>query len=261
MSTSLRPDLPNPGLYALLLVVAVVLILVLYLFGQQPPGSPSAQWSAAIGVCLLLSPMLFSIFKRGGFSDSPPFWFVAHVLCASLGICMILFHVAGGNWFSPPGLVLFLLLFLLIQGVLLRTVISRNFSYLFARNSTSKGFVIPDTLDRARLSTTIANKIECLTLLDENASEALFSPNLRHWLTHPWLSYRYQSLVSTEAGIVGARQASGPLLAWSRRIHMIAALLFYAGLLTHIIIVLFFAGYAAGSAEIDWWYITDWGRR
>ncbi len=244
-----------------MIVVAIVLILVLYLYGQQPPGSPLAQWSAAIGAVLLLSPMLFSIFKRGGFSDSPPFWFITHVLCASLGICMVLIHVAGGNWFSPPGLVLFLLLFLLIQGVLLRTVISRKFSYLFARNSGSRGFVIPDALDKAMLSTTIASKIECLALLDENASEALFSPTPRHWLTHPWLSYRYQSLVNTEAGIVGARQAAGPLLAWSRRIHMIAAILFYAGLLTHIIIVLFFAGYAAGSEEIDWWYITDWGRR
>jgi len=50
------------------------------------------------------------------------------------------------------------------------------------------------------------------------------------------------------------------LLGWSRRIHMLAAVLFYAGLLTHIVIVLFFAGYAAGDAEIDWWYVTDWGR-
>ena len=175
-------------------------------------------------------------------------------------MCLILLHVAGGNWISPPGLVLFLMLFLLIQGVLLRTVISRNFSFLFARNSTSHGFVIPDTLDRAALSTIIDKKIDYLKLLDANASEALFSPNLRHWLTHPWLSLRYQSLINSEARIVGAREAAGALLAWSRRIHMLAAALFYVGLLTHIVIVLLFAGYAAGPGEIDWWYITDWGR-
>ncbi len=208
----------------------------------------------------MLAPMLFSILKRGGMSDSPPFWFVAHVLCASLGICLILLHVAGGDWFSPPGLVLFLMLFLLIQGVLLRTVISKKFSYLFARNSASEGFVIPDSLDRGTLSTTIDKKIECLALLDKNASESLFSPTLRHWLSHPRLSFRYQSLINTEAAIVGAREAAGPWLAWSRRIHMVAAALFYAGLLAHIVIVLFFAGYAAGQGEIDWWYITDWGR-
>jgi hypothetical protein len=67
-------------------------------------------------------------------------------------------------------------------------------------------------------------------------------------------------LIDREAGVVGARQAVGALLGWSRRIHMLAAVLFYAGLLTHIVIVLFFAGYAAGDGEIDWWYVTDWGR-
>ena len=203
--------------------------------------------------------MIFSVMKRGGFSNSPPFWFVAHVLAASLGICLVLFHVAGGNWFSPPGLVLFLMLFLFIQGVLLRSVISRKFSYLFARNSASYGFVMPDTLDKARLSRIIDKKTECLALLDADASEALFSPNLKHWLTRPRLSFRYQALTRKETEIVGARQATGPLLAWSRRIHLIAAVLFYAGLSAHIIIVLFFAGYAAGGGEIDWWYITDWG--
>jgi hypothetical protein len=243
----------------LLAVAGFVLLLTVYLFDQQPPGSAAAQWGAAIGVLLLLAPILFSILKRGGMSDSPPFWFVTHVLCASLGICLILLHVAGGSWFSPPGLVLFLMLFLLIQGVLLRSVVSGKFSHLFARNSASNGFVIPGTLDRAALSTTIDKKIECLRSLDPGASEALFSPTLRHWLTRPWLSFRYQSLINIEAGIVGARESAGPLLAWSRRIHLLAAALFYAGLLTHIVIVLFFAGYAAGGEEIDWWHITDWG--
>ena len=260
MSTPLRPDLPNQGLYVLPAVAVTVLLFSLYALNQQAPGSPFAQWCAAVGVFLLLAPMLFSIMKRSGFSDSPPFWFVAHVLCAGLGMCLILIHVAGGNWLSPPGLVLFLMLFLLLQGVWLRTAISKKLSYLFARNSASGGFAIPGTLDRAALATTIDKKIECLLLLDTNASESLFSPTIRHWLAHPWLSFRYQSLADREAGLIGARQAAGPLLAWSRRIHLLAAVLFYASLLTHIIIVLFFAGYAAGESEIGWWYITDWGR-
>ena len=60
--------------------------------------------------------------------------------------------------------------------------------------------------------------------------------------------------------MVGARQSAGLVLAWSRRIHMAAAALFFLGLLAHVIVVLFFAGYAAGNGEIDWWYITAWGR-
>ena len=256
-----RPDLPNRGLYVLLALAALVFLVMLFRFDQQAPGSPLAQWSAAIGVFLLLAPMLFSILKRCGLSDSPPFWFVTHVLCATLGMCLIVLHVAGGNWFSPPGLVLLLMLFLLLQGVLLRTTISRKFSFLFARNSANQGFAAPDTLDRAALATIIDKKIECLGLLDANASEAIFSPTLRHWLTHPGLSFRYQSLIDTEARIVGARQAAGRLLGWSRRIHLLAAALFYAGLLAHIIIVLFFAGYVAGGEQINWWYVTDWGTR
>ena len=255
-----RRDLPNQALYALLALVAVVLLLTLYAYAQQAPGSPLAQWSATIGVLLLLAPMLFSIFKRAGLSDSPPFWFVTHVLCAILGMCLILLHVAGGDWLSPPGLVLLLMLFLLLQGVLLRTTISKKFSYLFARNSARQGFATPDTLDRAALAAIIDKKIECLRLLDANASEALFSPTLRHWMTHPRLSFRYQSLIDSETRIVGARQAAGRLLAWSRRVHMLAAVFFYAGLVSHIIIVLFFAGYVAGGEQIDWWYVTDWGR-
>jgi hypothetical protein len=260
LNKPVRPDLPKQGLYALLALAALFLIFTLYTFNQQAPGSALAQGSAAIGVCLLLAPMFFSILKRSGFTDSPPLWFVAHVLGSSFGICLVFIHVAGGNWVSPPGLVLFLMLFLLLQGVLLRTAISEKFSYLFARNSTCRGFALPDMMDKTALAITIDKKIECLWLLDPNASEALFSPTLRHWLTHPWLSFRYQLLIGQEARMVGARQAAGALLAWSRRIHILAAVLFYAGLLTHIIIVLFFAGYAAGDGDIDWWYVTDWGR-
>ena len=40
---------------------------------------------------------------------------------------------------------------------------------------------------------------------------------------------------------------------------MLIALLFYLGLLAHVVVVLFFAGYAAHGGAIDWWHITAWG--
>jgi len=40
---------------------------------------------------------------------------------------------------------------------------------------------------------------------------------------------------------------------------MLAALGFYLGLIAHLVVMLLFAGYAAGGADIDWWYITAWG--
>jgi len=260
LNTQSRPDLPNRGLYILLAFAAAVLLLSLVLLNQQKPGAPIAQWSATIGVCLLLAPLFFSILKRSGYSDSPPFWFVTHVLGATLGACLILLHAAGGDWLSPPGLVLLLMLFLLIQGTVLRTTVSRSFAYLFARNSIGLGFSAPTTLNKIELGKLIERKTVLLQRLDGEASEALFSPTLRHWLRRPWLSFRYQSLIDREARMVGARQAAGKIRGWSRRIHMAVAVLFYGGLLAHIIVVLFFAGYVAGDSEIDWWYITAWGR-
>jgi len=58
---------------------------------------------------------------------------------------------------------------------------------------------------------------------------------------------------------VGARSSVAVELRWARRIHMLAALGFYLGLIAHVIVVLFFAGYAAGGSEISWWHITAWG--
>lgn len=260
MISQARPDLPNHGLYALLAISVVFLLLGLYFFGEQRPGSPAGQWVAAIGVIALFAPFVFSLLKRSGYSANPPLWFVVHVLCASLGIWLIMLHVAGGDWFSPPGVVLLLMIFLLVQGIWLRASVSEHFSGLFARGSIVLGIEKPKTLDTGVLEEFISAKEALLATLDPEASEALFSPTLRHWFIHPVLSFRYQLLAKKETSMVGARQGAGLLLAWSRRIHILAAALFYAGLLIHIIVVLFFAGYAAGDGGIDWWYITDWGR-
>ena len=59
--------------------------------------------------------------------------------------------------------------------------------------------------------------------------------------------------------MVGARAGVAAGLRWSRRLHMLAALGFYLGLLAHVIVVLFFAGYVAGDGEINWWHISAWG--
>ena len=173
---------------------------------------------------------------------------------------MILYHASNGNWFSPPGMLLILMLFLFVQGAFLRTTVSNRFSHLFARTSIAPGFSKPESLDKAKLQVLIEYKTSLLKRLDNNASEALFSPNLRHWLKHPMLSLRYQRLISMEADLVGARQGAGLVMAWSRRLHMLVASLFLLGLIAHVVVVLFFAGYAAGEGEITWWHITDWGR-
>ena len=260
MNAPNRPDLSAAHILALLLVAAAA-ALALFAWPARPaPGSTLGQASAALGALLLLAPLVFTVMKRSGLSASPPTWFVAHAVAASLGICLIFLHVAGGDWLTPPGLVLLLLLFLLLQGALMRAFVAERFSLLFARSGAAQGFTAPPALDKAALGALIERKRSLLQRLDSGADESLFSPALHHWLRHPWLSLSYQRLAEREAAMVGARASAGGRLGWWRRLHLLAAAAFYAGLVAHVVVMLFFAGYAAGDGAIDWWHVTDWGR-
>ena len=259
MDNNNRPDLSERHILLLLAVVTASAGPILLQPGWPAPGSVSAQLCAAAGALLLLAPLLFVVMKRSGLSASPPTWFIAHVLAPMFGCCLIFVHVASADWLTPPGLVLLLLLLLIVQGTLLRVVFSRGFSLLFARSSLPTGFSAPPGLDKVALQQVIDSKISLLQRLDPKADEALFSPALKHWLRRPRLSLRYQWLAEREARLVGARASASLELGWSRRIHILVALGFYLGLLAHIIVVLFFAGYAAEGEAIDWWYITAWG--
>ena len=259
MDNNNRPDLSARSIVILTGSVVAFASVTLLWVDTPAPGSPLAQLCGALGTLLLLTPLAFVIMKRSGLANSPPAWFIGHVLATSLGTCLIFIHVAAGDWVSPPGVILLLLVFLILQGSLLRAIFSRGFSLLFARSSAASGFSAPGTLDKAALQRVIDAKIELLRILDPAAEEALFSPALKHWLRHPWNSFRYLALAEREARMIGARASAGIELGWSRRIHMLAALGFYLGLVSHIVVVLFFAGYAADGGSIDWWHITDWG--
>ena len=260
MSNANRPDLSNSTIIALLVSCIIITAIILIIPTPSAPGSSFGQTTATLGAILLLAPAFFSLMKRSGLSASPSTWFVVHVLSTLIGSCLIFAHVRSGDWLTPPGLVLLLLVFLILQGSFLRIVVSRGFSLLFARNSTQQGFGTWQGLNKAAIQTVIDQKIQLLKSIDPDAQEALFSPSLKHWFKHPIRSARYQRLADKEAALVGARQAAGKTLAWSRRLHMLAGALFYLGLITHVVIVLFFAGYAAGGEGITWWYITDWGK-
>jgi len=254
-----RPDLSKTQILLLDATIAAAAAFILLSPASPAPGSPAGQLAAAGGALLLLAPLLFVIVKRSGGSASPPAWFIVHVLAALAGSCLVLVHAKAGDWLSPPGLLLLALVLLIAQGSLLRAVLSRGFSLLFARNSEAGGFGAPAALDKAALQHLIDRKTLLLRDLDPGADEALFSPALAHWLKKPYLSLRYQWLAEREARMVGARAGAGRVLAWSRRLHLLIALGFYLGLLAHVIVVLFFAGYAAAGEPVDWWHITAWG--
>lgn len=254
-----RPDLSANQLAALIGIVIIAINLILLWPRMPTPGSAIGQVCATIGAVMLLAPLAFTIMKRSGKSSSPPAWFVTHVLFSVFGACLIFVHVSAGDWLSLPGIILFFLIFLILQGSMLRAIVTQGFSLLFARSSAPMGFHVPENLDKNALQAVIDTKIERLHRLDPNADEALFSPALKHWLGHPWQSFRYLLLAEREARMIGARGSAARGLAWARRIHMLAATGFYLGLILHVVVVLFFAGYAADGGPIDWWYITAWG--
>ena len=228
--------------------------------GDLRPGSPLAQSAAIAGTCLLLTPLLFFVLKRSGRTSSPPVWFVTHVLGSMLGTLLIFVHIAGGDWVSAPGLIVLVLLFLVVQGCLARVFVSRSISHLFARSPAGFSVTKPLRIDRPRLKAVVEAKVELLQRLDREADEALFSPTLAHWLHSPRLSFRYLRLVEEEYDLVGARQSAGLMLQWWRRMHLLAALLFMLGLLAHLVVVLFFAGYVAAEGEVYWWHFSSGGR-
>lgn len=259
-ASSSRPDLRNRTLLWMLPGLVVLGALALWLFRQSQPGAPLNQSAAALGSLCLLAPALFFLAKRSGASKSPPFWFVLHVLAASTGVLLICIHIAGGNLLSPAAMPLAALLFLIVQGIWARAIASRRLSFLFARSPRSFNFSAPLVIDKAALAEVIALKQRLLPRLDPDAREATFSPRLRHWLRRPLSALRYQRLADREARLVGARQRAGLGLSLWRRLHLAVAAFFYLGLLAHVVVMLLFAGYAAGGDEIYWWHLAAWGK-
>ncbi len=226
--------------------------------GWRAPGIPLRQSAAIVGALLLLVPFLFSVTKRSGLAASPPAWFVAHVVSSMLGMVLVTVHASGGDLLTPPGLVWAGFAFLIAQGTFARSILSDKLATRFAAQPRSYQHAEPGR--RQELAEIIEKKRQLLTGLDSGASEALFSPNLYHWLRHPWRSLVYQKLALAEARLVGSRRRAGAVLALWRRLHISFAFLCLVGLLIHIVLVTFFAGYVASGNPIYWWHVSAWGK-
>lgn len=254
-----RGDLPPRALRAVGLLLAGGLVLAALsatLPERAAPGTALRQSLAVAGTLLLLVPLAFSLVKRSGYARRTPAWFSGHVLASALGGVLVSAHALAGDLISPPGLVWLALLTLLVQGLAARLLLSRHIAALFAARIGS--FHEADDERRERLRRVIDAKRALLPALAPTADEALFSPDLRHALRHPWLTWRYARLAAREAQLVGRREA-GLILAFWRRTHIALALLFLLGVMGHVVLVLFFAGYVAGDGPVDWWHVTAWG--
>jgi hypothetical protein len=194
--------------------------------------------------------------KRSGLTKSPPHWFAIHVVASMIGSIFISAHVFAGNIFSIPGILYLLLIFIICQGIYSRVHISKSFSDQFGSREDS--FYI-STKTKYQIKTLINEKVSVLKRLDADADEALFSPNLRHALRHPFLTFKYTILTSRESRLVGARIRAGNILSLWRPLHILIAIIFILGSIIHMITVIFFAGYVAGDDVIYWWHLASWG--
>jgi hypothetical protein len=255
-----RPDLSNRRLIAG--VTALGLALLFYLGaksglpgGWQQPGSAVLHPAAAFGAVLLLTPFLFSLGKRGGHATVPNKLFILHVGASLLGIFLVTVHAAAALS-GPPLALLGCLVLLVVSGMVGRVYLAPCMATTFGTKSAP--FTAPDPALRERLRTLIGEKRALLARLDPGADEALYSVTLRHWLTAPLMSLAYARLARKEAELIGARQSVPPLQAWWRPLHIALAWAFLAGLILHVVLVTFFAGYVADGREIYWWHLAAW---
>ncbi|MEZ5659879.1 MAG: hypothetical protein R3E83_15505 [Burkholderiaceae bacterium] len=255
-----RPDLANRHL--VMAAVAVVLVLAAFVMlrvhlpaDQMRPGSPWLQSAAIAGALLLLGPFLFSAGKRSGRSRSPNRLFIMHVATSLSGMLLVGLH-ASVSLSGPPLVMVICLALLLLSGAYARIRVA---PMMAATLGTKRApFAPPDPALKNRLRALIAAKTTLLSRLDPRADEALFSVTLAHWLRSPRLAWAYQRLAREESVLIGARHSVPAAQAWWRPLHMALAWLFLLALLTHVIVVLFFAGYAAGDGEIYWWHLSAW---
>lgn len=256
-----RPDLSRKVLIAAATAAATCIVLA-FAFGRDTrPGEPLNQISAILGTVLLLMPMAFYLAKRTGRAANPPLWFVLHAICGFVGVTLIAVHVASVSALSPAVVPLATLIFLVFQGFWVRAFLTRRLSFLFARSANSFEFGGSVQTDRAKIAAVIERKVRLLATLDPTASEATFSPRLIHWIRSPIKALRYDLLARREAALVGARARAGVVLSYARQLHIVVAGVFYLSLLAHVVVMLFFAGYAAKGGEVYWWHIADWGNK
>jgi hypothetical protein len=260
VGASPRPDLSNRRL--LIWVACLTAALLAYLAAKpflpalwQRPGTEVLQPLAALGAVLLLAPFLFSLGKRGGHSKIPNRLFILHVGASLLGMFLVSLHAVAA-FTGPPLILLACLVLLAVTGVVARVHLAPKMAATFGRKSAP--FQAGDPALKAALRKLIDDKTALLARLDPDAQEALFSPTLRHFLKAPLKSLAYARLARRESRLIGARQSVSWLQAWWRPVHMALAWLFLAGLVLHVVMVTFFAGYVAEGRDIYWWHLAAW---
>ena len=249
-----REYLGNRLLFGLIITALAFLVVYFSLFTLLPtawktPGSLPLYVVGIVGTLLLLVSILFVWAKRTGYVGLPPAWFLAHVVSAILGMVMVAVHSAG-TLTQPPALIFIPLIGLSLVGVLARVMVSDQMSSTFG--SRYQNFGNMDENRRILLQQIISRKKVLLLQIDPYASEGTFSLQLLHWCLKPWLALSYARLERKENRFIGARRALPLMQAYWRWVHIVLALVFVIGLVSHVFTVTFLAEYIAEGQEIIW---------
>src|SRR5262245_33642826 len=131
-----RPDLPDVMLLSIVGAAALAIVAWFALRAALPapwstPGSPELYVAGVLGAALLLVSMVFVVVKRSGRGELAPAWFVAHIVCSTLGTVLVVVHSAG-YLRRPPALLLLALLGLIVLGVWARVRLSQRMAGTFS---------------------------------------------------------------------------------------------------------------------------------
>ena len=255
-----RPDLPNGWLLSwVILLVAAIGVYLIVKPGLpavwQRPGTVVLQGVAGVGALLLLVPFVFSLGKRSGAAKVPNALFILHVGASLVGMFLIALHAAAA-FAGPPLFMVAFLILLAVTGVFARVFMAKKMAATFG--SKTRPFTAPDPEVKAALRKLIEQKRKLLAELDPAAQEALFSVTLTHYLKSPFKARAYALLARREAMLMGQRRSVHWMQAWWRPLHIGLAWLFFGGLVVHVVVVTFFAGYVAEGREIYWWHLAAW---
>lgn len=251
-------DLSNRHLFGIVLACAAAGLVAALVFGASSadwarPGSPLLQSLAIAGSGMLAGSFVAVMAKRFGQPGKRGFY--KHVGLASVGMAFVLAHWSF-SVLQFPTVLLVLLAALVALGLWSRSIGAVQMAGTFGRKHAAFAAPAPET--RERLKVLIEEKQRLLATLDPRASEATFSLQPRHWLRQPMKARAYQRLCDEEMGLTGATAMLSPGQRHWRLLHRLLAWGFLAGLIMHILIVLFFAGYVADGGEIYWWHFTAW---
>jgi hypothetical protein len=241
------------GISLIAAAVGVIAISSLYEPGTRA-GSPAGQGAAIVGAIALVMSAICTMLKRVGAPSRRNF--ARHIWLSCIGLVLVTAHT-GGNFFAPPALLLLALLALMVLGLWARTSGARHMASTFG--SKSGALTAYDSDTRERLRSVIEQKQVLLAHIDPAGNEATFSLTPGHWLRSPLLARKYRRLVHEERALIGTDRSVVPAQAYWRRVHQLIAIAFVLGLLVHIILVTFFAGYVAEGRAIYWWHLADLG--